>query len=199
MGTKLEAFTSFFSNLKTKLSSLTTIQKGITSAIIIVILLGGAGTGLYFWGYKNGLEQAKLDAITPIELAIALTPLGYFNWTDQATSVVKDCGKVKLTVGLYKDSKTKIEAKAFNKCFEAAEYYTITPHCAYTNHSLGIGPSFMLIYDNDLKKLHWLIGGALEYTHWWGNFGFGPELEMFGALNKTMFAAKLNAKLNYRW
>ena len=64
---------------------------------------------------------------------------------------------------------------------------------------IGIGPGFLIVYDNLQKKMSALLGGTLQYTHWWGRFGLAPAVHVYGALDKNTFAGGADILLNYRF
>lgn len=173
-----------------KITALAPWKKYLIGGSVVVIILAGTHIGAYVAGTKS-LKPYQPPTITlttpkPTTDMNEDNPLAYM------------CGnKIDISTKMVNDKKLMILAE--DECKKTTAYYALNYNCKPLKNQLGFGIGALFVYDNIGKKFTPLVGASLQYTRWWGNFGFGPQLRGYGAIDKSMYSVGLDAVINYRW
>lgn len=175
--------------IPTKVMNLATWKKALIAGSVVILILGGTHFGAYYAGTKVCKSTAP-PTITQTK------PTSTVINKPREKNIV--CGE-EIKVEPIIDKKYKLQLKMYDNCKTTIAYYQVDVHCPIIKNDFGFGPGFLIVYDNTYKKLTPLLGGAVSYTRWFGNFGLNPQVRAYGAMDKSMFAGGADLMFHYKW
>lgn len=199
--------TSKWSKFTNFVETMSTWKKVLISIVVVLAILTGYTLGVYFKGYHDGLAQCK--PTKPVELKPSDHPKEHTEYyknivvtsKKKKTSTKVDpkiCGE-KMIISAKYNGKDKIEVVSKDNCKSTTKYFDFVYQCPLVRNQIGLGLGSIFVYDNAHSKFTPLVGGAIKYTRWWGNFGLSPQVGGYGAIDKTMFAASAHLFFDYKW
>jgi uncharacterized protein YxeA len=191
-------FLEFLKNIPSNVSSMSTWKKTLIIVVIVIAIFVGAGFLIYFKGYHDGLAQCK--STKPPVMEEAKTPPEKTKYNKKVKNP-KACGEKNVISASFEKvkGKDKIKVVSKNNCLETVKYFDYTLTCPVAKNLLQFAPGLYMMYANDSKKFYLAPGGAVSYSHLWGSFRLGGELQGWGAINKDLYGMAVNAVFSYKW
>jgi hypothetical protein len=183
-----QEFLDAFKAIPTKLASMATWKKVLIIGSICIVILGVNDLGFYCLGTKTCKPTA------PTEIKPSEKP------KEKTTIIIKDPkynDPIDLSAKMINNKKIEVTAKTHY--VQTIKNFDLIFSCPTLKNQIGFGLGLLFTYDNLNKKFTPLVGANISYTHWWGNFGFGPQVRAYGAIDKSMYSAGIDAVINYRW
>lgn len=181
---------SFFSNLGEKVKNMATWKKALIIVAILILTHGAMGLGMYIVG-TNTCKPEGSGEVTPGKPK----PHTDINKPVDKNSV---CG-TEIQLSLEKVGETKFKNTGKDKCKTTVAYFDFDYKCPSPLWSIGIGPGFLIGYTTEDKKVYPMIGGTINFQRHWGNLSIGPAVHIYGAIDKSMFAAGADLMFELRF